>query len=173
MKLLVACFVACITFAFVWGGCSSQPKAKEGDTVKVHYLGHLEDGTAFDSSRGGQPLEFTIGKGDIIAGFDKGVIGMVVGEKKTITIPADQAYGPRQEGMVMPVAKSQFPTDVELKPGLQLYTQSPGGRPMPITVVEVGDSTVTIDANHPLAGKTLIFDLELMEITPPAEATTK
>lgn len=145
-------------------GCSSTPVVKEGDKVKVHYTGTLEDGTEFDSSAGRDPLEFVVGSGQMIAGFDKGVVGMKVGEKKTITLTPEDAYGYPTEERVMEVDKSQFPADLQLEVGMELA--GPGG--FPVKVQAIGDSSVTIDANHPLAGKTLIFELELVEIVPPA-----
>lgn len=147
---------------FLMLGCSSAPTVKEGDTVKVHYTGTLEDGSQFDSSQGKDPLEFVVGGGQMIAGFDKGVLGMTVGEKKSITLGPEDAYGYPSDERIMEVDKSNFPPDLQLEVGMEL--SGPGG--FPVKVMEITDSAVTIDANHPLAGKTLIFELELVEIIP-------
>jgi peptidylprolyl isomerase len=145
-------------------GCAGTRTAKEGDTVKINYTGTLEDGSEFDSSRDREPLEFTIGSGQVIPGFNDAVIGMKVGEKKTITIPPEEAYGPHNEQMVITIPRSQFPPDMELTVGQQIQSQQPGGRIMRATVLELSPDSVKIDANHPLAGKTLTFDIELVEI---------
>ncbi len=139
-------------------------QAKNGDTVKVHYTGKLEDGTVFDSSLDRDPVEFTIGEGDLISGFERAVMGMESGDSKTITIPAEQGYGAHHEELVTEVEKDQFPPDIEAKVGQQLQLQSQDGRQMIVTVTEVSDSSVKLDANHPLAGKDLTFDLQLVEI---------
>lgn len=134
------------------------------DTVRVHYTGTLNDGTIFDSSRQREPLEFTMGQGQLIPGFEKAVEGMQVGDSATVTIPADEAYGDVREDMVVEVARTQFPPDIEPEVGMQLQVQQPNGMPMGVTVREVSELTVTLDANHPLAGQTLTFDIELVEI---------
>lgn len=139
-------------------------QAKSGDTVKVHYTGKLEDGTVFDSSLDRDPIEFTIGKGDLIPGFETAVVGMESGDSKTISIPAEQGYGAHHKELVTEVEKDQFPHDIEAKAGQQLQLQSQDGRQMIVTVTEVSDSSVKLDANHPLAGKDLTFDLQLVEI---------
>jgi peptidylprolyl isomerase len=139
-------------------------QAKEGDTVKVHYTGKLDDGTVFDSSENGTPLEFTIGSGMIIPGFEQAVIGMAPGESKTETIPTHNAYGPYQEEMVLTVDRQQMPTEIELEIGQQLQLQHPTGEVIPVIITEVSPVTVTLDANHPLAGETLTFDIQLVEI---------
>lgn len=139
-------------------------QVKSGDTVKVHYHGRLTDGTTFDSSEGRQPLEFQVGSGMVIAGFDQGVTGMSVGEKKTINIPADEAYGQTNPDMVVEFPKAQFPEDMNPEVGMQLNMTNGGGQVIPVTIVEVKEETVLLDANHPLAGKDLVFDLELVEI---------
>jgi peptidylprolyl isomerase len=161
MKTAVLNAMLVIVSIFLVLGCSSEPQVKDGDTVKVHYKGTLEDGSVFDSSEGREPLQFVVGSGQMIAGFDKGVVGMMVGEKKTITLSPEEAYGYPNEQNVMEVDKSNFPPDMELEEGMQLM--GPGGRP--VTVKAISDSAVTIDANHPLAGKTLTFEIELMEIS--------
>ncbi|HID72290.1 MAG TPA: peptidylprolyl isomerase [Thermoplasmata archaeon] len=139
-------------------------QAKDGDTVRVHYTGKLEDGSVFDTSRGGEPLEFTIGAGQIIPGFEKAIIGMEPGNSKTIKIPSEEAYGPRREDMMVVVEKSQFPEDIKPVVGQELQIRQGDGLAIPVTVVEVTESKVTLDANHPLAGKDLTFDIELIEI---------
>jgi peptidylprolyl isomerase len=139
-------------------------QAKQGDTVKVHYTGRLDDGTVFDSSSDRDPLEFTIGTGAIIPGFEQAVIGMAPGESKTETIPTDQAYGPYIEEMVLTVDRQQMPMEVEPEIGQQLQLQHPTGEVIPVVITEVSSSTVTLDANHPLAGESLIFEIQLVEI---------
>lgn len=139
-------------------------QAKNGDTVKVHYTGTLEDGSVFDSSREREPLEFTLGKGQLIPGFEDAVRGMAVGDKTTTKIPADKAYGPVREEMVARVGKDQFPEGIEPEVGQQLQVPQQGGGIIVVTVTEVDDTQVTLDANHPLAGKDLTFEIEVVEI---------
>lgn len=138
--------------------------AKSGDKVRIHYSGTLSDGSVFDSSEGRDPLEFTLGSGQVIAGFDSGVSGMTVGEKKTVEIACEDAYGPVQDGARQDVPREQIPAEIPLEVGVQLQMQSPEGQVIPVTVVEVTDQTVTLDANHALAGKDLTFALELVSI---------
>jgi peptidylprolyl isomerase len=139
-------------------------QAKKGDKVKIHYHGKLNDGSTFDSSAGREPLSFEIGSGMVIPGFDDGVTGMTVGEKKTINIPADQAYGQVSEEMIMEFPLNQFPADMVPEIGMQLTMSNNQGQNFPVVIVELKDESVMLDANHPLAGKELIFDLELVEI---------
>ena len=139
-------------------------EVKTGDTVQIHYTGTLTDGSTFDSSEGRDPLEFTVGSGQIIPGLDKAMTGMSVGEKKTVAIPADEAYGQRQDEALQAVPREQIPADIPLDIGTQLQVQTPNGQVMPVTVAEVTEEQVTLDANHPLAGKDLTFDVELVEI---------
>lgn len=139
-------------------------QVKKGDTVKVHYHGKLTDGSTFDSSEGREPLEFEVGGGMVIPGFDSGVTGMAVGEKKTITIPADEAYGQKHEEMIMEFPKERFPSDMNPEVGMQLNMSNGSGQNFPVVIVEVKDEVVILDANHPLAGEDLTFDLELVEI---------
>jgi FKBP-type peptidyl-prolyl cis-trans isomerase 2 len=138
--------------------------AQQGDTVKVHYTGRLDDGTPFDSSDGGDPLEFTLGGGQIIPGFEEAVVGMEPGQDKTVTIDADQAYGPVREELQVVVDRSEFPENVDPEVGQRLQIQQPNGATTIVTVTETNDESVTLDANHPLAGKELTFDLRLVEI---------
>ena len=139
-------------------------QAKIGDTVGVHYTGRLGDGQIFDSSVGGDPLEFAIGAGEIIPGFENGVIGMAVGDKKTIQIAADDAYGQRIEALVQAVPRESLKLEVEPEVGMGFYLQMPNGQQMPVAVTEVTDKTLTIDANHPLAGCDLTFDVEVISL---------
>lgn len=139
-------------------------EAKFGDTVRVHYTGKLDDGTVFDSSVNGDPLEFTIGEGMIIPGFEQAVLGMTPGDSKTELIPVDQAYGPHREDMVVIVDRAQMPADMEPEIGQQLQIQQPTGQAIPVVVTDVSDSEITLDANHPLAGEDLTFDIQLVEI---------
>lgn len=139
-------------------------QAKSGDTVKIHYTGTLEDGTRFDSSKGRDPLEFELGSGQVIPGFEKAVEGMAVGEEKSVTIAPDDAYGPRREQMVQEVPKTALPDDLEPEKGMALQAQGQDGQPINLTVTQVGDETITVDANHPLAGKDLKFEIELVAI---------
>ena len=138
---------------------------KSGDTVKVHYHGRLTDGTTFDSSEGRDPLEFEVGSGMVIKGFDDGVTGMTIGEKKTINIPSDEAYGPVNDDMLVEFPRSNFPPEMIPEVGMQLNMTSGDGQVIPVVVTEVKDDMVSLDANHPLAGEALIFDLELVAIT--------
>lgn len=141
--------------------------AKKGDKIKVHYHGKLTNGNTFDSSEGREPLDFEIGGGMVIAGFDDGVTGMTIGEKKTVHIPADQAYGPKQEEMIMEFPKTQFPADMVPEIGMQLNMSNGSGQNFPVVIVEIKEEVVVLDANHPLAGEDLIFDLELVAIEGP------
>ena len=142
-------------------------EAKQGDTVKVHYTGRLDDGTQFDSSVGREPLEFVLGQGQVIAGFEQAVIGMNEGDSKTVTVPAEQAYGERNEQAMQDVPKSALPENIQdnLQVGMQLQATGPNGQPLVVTVANIADDNVTMDANHPLAGQNLTFDLELVEVT--------
>jgi FKBP-type peptidyl-prolyl cis-trans isomerase 2 len=139
-------------------------QAKSGDMVKVHYHGRLTDGTTFDSSAGRDPLQFEVGSGQVIAGFDNGVTGMEIGEKKTIEIPADQAYGPKDPSMMVEFQINQFPEDMTPEAGMRLNMTNGQGQVIPVVITEVGEETVMLDANHPLAGQDLIFDIELVGI---------
>lgn len=139
-------------------------QAKSGDTVKVHYSGRLTDGTTFDTSSGRDPLEFKVGNGDVIKGFDEGVTGMYVGDKKTVHIPADEAYGQKDDDRVIEFPRTNFPPDMEPEIGMQLNMTNGSGQVIPVIIIEVGEESITLDANHPLAGEDLIFDIELVDI---------
>jgi FKBP-type peptidyl-prolyl cis-trans isomerase 2 len=139
-------------------------QVKSGDTVKVHYHGKLTDGTTFDSSAGRQPLEFKVGSGMVIKGFDNGVLGMKTGDKRTIEIPAEDAYGLEDPQMLMDFPIDRFPTDMKPEIGMQLNMSNGSGQNFPVVIREIKGDVVTLDANHPLAGETLVFDLELVEI---------
>ncbi len=137
---------------------------KNGDTVRVHYQGKLKNGETFDSSEGRDPLEFKVGSGNVIAGFDNGVLDMKPGEKKTLEIPVDQAYGPRNEELLLEFPNEKLPADLKPEKGMQLQLSSQDGQVYPVVVTEVKDTGVVLDANHPLAGEDLVFDVELVGI---------
>ncbi len=137
-------------------------QVKDGDTVKVHYTGTLEDGTVFDTSREREPMEFTLGQGQLIPGFEKAVLGMSVGESCNVNIPADEAYGPVRDEMHLQVPRDQFPEDMEPELGMQLQVGQAEGQGMVVVITEISDEQITLDANHPLAGKDLTFDIELV-----------
>ncbi len=139
-------------------------QAKSGDTVRIHYTGKLADGSTFDSSAGRDPLEFTLGSGQVIPGFDKAVDGMTVGEAKTVEIVAGDAYGPHNPDGRQAFPRANIPDDVPLDIGTRLQMQTPEGRAVQVVVADVGDDHVILDANHPLAGKDLTFQIELVEI---------
>ena len=139
-------------------------QVKENNTVKVNYTGKLSDGQVFDSSEGKEPLEFTLGKGQLIPGFEKGLIDMKVKEKKTITIAKDEAYGEINKDLIQEVKKTELPQEMTPEVGMGLVSKTPDGQEMNLLVIEVKEESIVIDGNHPLAGKDLIFDLEVVEI---------
>jgi len=143
----------------------NMAKIKDGNNVKVHYTGKLNDGTVFDSSEGREPLAFTIGKGMMIPGFEKGVLGMDINEEKKITISPEEAYGEIREDMFAEVEKSQLPSNVEPVVGMELMSQTPDGQQLVVRVTEVNETNIKIDANHQLAGKELTFDIKVVEIS--------
>lgn len=143
---------------------STHPAAKVGDTVQVHYTGTLADGTMFDSSAGRDPLEFTIGSGQLIPGFDEAVRGMKVGEKKTVTIPADEAYGPRSDERIAEIPLEKLPEGLTPEVGQRLVAVNPDGSQTIVTITSISDNVVVVDTNHPLAGQDLTFEIELVEI---------
>ncbi len=139
-------------------------KVKKDDTIKVHYKGTLTDGQLFDSSEGREPLEFTVGSGQVIPGFDNAVMDMEVGEEKSFDIPSDEAYGGRDERLIQQVGRDQLPEDLKPEVGMMLSSTLPNGEQIPVKVTEVADQSITIDANHPLAGEDLKFEIKLVEI---------
>ena len=139
-------------------------QVKTGDTVRIHYTGTLADGTQFDSSAGRDPLEFAVGSGQIIPGLDKALPGMAVGDRKQVVVPADEAYGQPNPEARQAVPRSEIPDHIPLDLGTQLQVQTPTGQTMTVVVAEVTETEVTLDANHPLAGKELTFDIELLAI---------
>ncbi len=138
-------------------------QAQKGDKIKVHFTGTLDDGTLFANSRDGEPVEFTIGEGKLIPGFEEEAVGMAEGEQKTVRLEAERAFGEKREDLVSKVPRSAIPDHIELSVGLQLQMSSPSGSPVQVTVSEISDEEVTIDANPPLAGHPLNFDIELVE----------
>ncbi len=145
-------------------GCGGTLEAKTGDTVKVHYTGTLEDGTVFDTSVGDEPMAFTLGQGLVIPGFEQAITGMKVGESKTVNIPVEQAYGPYSDDLIGVVPRDELPEDLEPEVGQQLQMSQTDGNYIVVTITEVSETTITIDANHPLAGQNLTFEIELVEI---------
>jgi peptidylprolyl isomerase len=143
----------------------NMPQAKTNDTVKVHYTGKLTDGEVFDTSVQREPLEFTVGAGQMIKGFDAAVNGMELNEKKTVTIPSAEAYGPHNPEMIQKVSRAQLPDGMNPEVGQTLMAQGQGGHPMELLVTETDAETITVDANHKLAGKDLVFEIELVEIS--------
>lgn len=139
-------------------------KAQSGDRVRVHYTGRTDDGTEFDSSRERDPLEVTLGQGQVIPGFEAALVGMASGDTKTVTIPEVEAYGPHREELVHEVPRGDIPPEIELEPGRTLLANTPEGNQLQLTVKAVADETVTVDANHPLAGENLTFDLEMVDV---------
>jgi peptidylprolyl isomerase len=140
-------------------------QAQAGQKVRVHYTGKLDDGTVFDSSSGGEPLTFTLGSGEVIPGFDRGVTGLTLNECRTVRIPHTEAYGPHQPEMVVELPKAEMPPHLKLKPGQRLQLKGPTGT-ISVVVVAESESSITMDGNHALAGKDLTFDLQLVEILP-------
>ncbi|MFN5376287.1 MAG: peptidylprolyl isomerase [Chitinophagaceae bacterium] len=139
-------------------------QVKKGDVIRVHYTGTLNDGSQFDSSVGRSPLEFTVGAGQMIAGFDAGVVGMSVGEKKTIQIDPDNGYGQKDPNAIIEFPASNVPEGMQVEVGMKLNLQNQYGQPVPVEVIEVKEEVIIMDANHFLAGKDLIFEVELVEI---------
>lgn len=139
-------------------------KAKEGNTVKVHYTGTLKNGEVFDSSKEKNPLEFTLGEGQLIPGFEKAVIGMSVGDSTTINIPSAEAYGDSREDLIIAVPKDQLPKEIEPQVGMQLQVNQENGQPVPVRIAEITETELKLDANHPLAGEDLTFDIELVNV---------
>lgn len=139
-------------------------QVKNGDNVRVHYHGKLSDGSTFDSSEGRSPLEFQVGSGQVIKGFDDALVDMKIGDKKTVVIPAEHAYGEASENMYIEYPIADFPADMKPEVGMELHMSDAEGNNFPVVIKEVKDNAVVLDANHPLAGKELTFDIELVEI---------
>lgn len=139
-------------------------QAKSGDKVKIHFIGKMQDETVVETTKNRDPLEFTIGKGDVISGLEQGVIGMQVGDKKSLTITPEDAFGKPREDLIVDVDKNEIPEGIKLSVGIHLNIQSSDGQVFKVKVVDVQEDKVTLDANHPLAGVPLIFDVELIEI---------
>ena len=154
----------CLFGAILLLACGSTPIAKTGDTVQVNYTLTLADGTLYETSVGDQPLEFVIGKGDYLPDFEEAIVGMKVGESKTITILAADAYGARSDGLIFTVDRSQLAAGVEPKVGDQLQSTDTSGQTMAVIVTAVSDTTITVDANYPLAGEDLTFKIDLLKI---------
>ncbi|SMQ85558.1 peptidylprolyl isomerase [Devosia lucknowensis] len=142
--------------------------AATGDIVRIHYSGRLVDGTQFDSSEGRAPLEFTLGQGQVIRGLEQHVAGMEAGAKSTVTIPVDDAYGPRRDEAIQQLDRAKVPAGIDLKVGSQLQARTADGGMLPITVVGLDEQSITVDANHPLAGQDLVFDVEVVEVVKAA-----
>lgn len=143
-------------------------EAKMGDVVRINYTGRLTDGTEFDSSSGKEPLEFTLGLGQVIKGLEAHVAGMEPGAKSTVTIPCDAAYGPHRADAIQTLDRAKIPEGLDVRPGSQLQARTADGGKLPITVVEADETSIKVDANHPLAGQDLVFDVELLEIVQAA-----
>ncbi|MBO9151176.1 peptidylprolyl isomerase [Chitinophaga sp. GCM10012297] len=139
-------------------------QVKSGDKVRVHYHGRLQNGNTFDSSEGRDPLEFTVGSGQVIKGFDNGVLDMKPGDKKTLNIPVEEAYGPKSDELIMEFPKANIPADLNPEVGMELQMSNPQGQVFPVKVAAIGAEFITLDANHPLAGEALVFEIELVEI---------
>ena len=162
--IVLAIIVVTLASLLVAGCSASGSEVHDGDTVQVNYTGKLADGMVFDTSVGLEPLEFTIGSGQVIPGFEKAIIGMKVGEKKTFTVLSGEAYGPRFENLTAEISRDKIPSGIQPKVGLQLQATQSNGEVVLITIIKVTDTTVTIDGNHPLAGKDLTFEIELLKI---------
>lgn len=137
-----------------------------GDTIRVAYIGKFENGKVFDASKKGQPLEFTVGEGQVLQGFDEAVVGMVVGEKKTLNISPDEGYGIRDDSLVFEIPKKSIPDDMGLGIGKVIQLTNQSGQKIPGTISNIGHTAVTVDTNHPMAGKNLVFDIEIVEVCP-------
>lgn len=166
MRIIKVMSLIC-AMALVLVGCGGAV-VEEGDTVKVHYTGTLSDGTVFDSSENRDPLEFTVGGGQMISGFDKAVRGMKEGEEKTVTLAPSEAYGEYDESLVREIPKANVPNSSEITVGTKLQMMTQGGQMLLVTVIEVADDYVVVDANHQLAGKSLTFKITMVEITKPS-----
>ena len=160
----IALLLAVIAVAGLSVGCGGGDPAVNGSTVKVHYTGTLNDGSVFDSSDGGEPIEFTLGANQMIPGFERAVYGMRAGQSKTFTIPPEEAYGPRREDLVIELQRSALPDGSAPQVGQVLDLTDSSGRRIPAEIIEVGETTVTLDANSPLAGEDLTFEIKVVEV---------
>ena len=169
MKKFGLAFLTGLIILMILGisGCGEDMTAQDGDIVQVHYTGTLDDGSTFDTSAGSDPLEFTVGAGKMIQGFDSAVKGMKVGDVKTVTIPADEAYGQPDENLYLEFQRSELPEGMDPAVGDQLPLSTSTGRQMMVPVIAVTETSITVDANHALAGKDLTFKIEMMNITRP------
>jgi len=164
VKNLKTAVIMVLALAVIALAACGAPQAKTGDTVQINYTGKLSDGTVFDTSVGGKPLEFKLGAATVIPGFEKAVLGMKVGEKKSVTIPVNEAYGPPQADLIIEIPRDQLSKDLVPAVGQHLQSTNKDGTTVVVTVTKVSDTTITVDANHPLAGKDLTFELELVKI---------
>ena len=139
-------------------------QAKSGDTVKVNYTGRLDDGSVFDTTESREPFQFVLGHEHLIAGFQKAILGMSPGDSKTVKLSPEEAYGPKRDEMIVAIDRASFPEDVEPQLGQQLQLKQRDGSPVGATVTEVSETAITVDANHPLAGQTLTFEISLLEV---------
>ena len=170
MVLMLCLSVLSVSSVYGWGRKKKedvQPKfeyAAYGDTIKIHYTGKFEDGTVFDSSRSKDPFEFKLGEGSVLPAIEEAIIGMTEGENKSAVLAPEKAYGPFRKELIKKITREKFPENVELKVGLYLKIKQENGKPALVRVIGLDEATVTLDANHPLAGKTLVFDIELIDI---------
>jgi FKBP-type peptidyl-prolyl cis-trans isomerase 2 len=160
----IALLLVAIAVAGLSAGCGGGDPAVNGNTVKVHYTGTLSDGSEFDSSEGGEPLQFTLGANQMIPGFERAVYGMKVGQSKTVTIPMEEAYGPRNDDLIVEIQRSTLPAGSVPQVGQWLELTDASGRRTPAQIIELGQTTVTVDANHRLAGEALTFEIRMVEI---------
>jgi peptidylprolyl isomerase len=163
----IAAIVIFLLGVILVSGCNRTPdkaEAKYGNTVQVNYTGKLTDGSVFDTSVGREPLEFALGTGKVIPGFEKAVLGMKAGEKKTVTIPAEEAYGPYRDNLSLEISRELLPNSITPQVGLHVQQKQENGSVVVAIITKISDKTVTIDANHPLAGQVLTFEIELVKI---------
>ena len=164
LKIIHAIALGMILLAVILTTGCGDPEVKDGDTVKVNHTGTLEDGTVFETSLEREPMEFTLGQGQLIPDFEQAVIGMRVGESKTITIPAERAYGPYNDALIFDIDRDSLPEGLNPEVGQRLGAEDPDGKTRTFAVIDVSETSITVDANHPLAGKDLTFEIELLEI---------
>jgi peptidylprolyl isomerase len=162
--LFLLCIIVIIIPLITGCGGNEAAIAEDGDTVAVHYTGTLNDGSQFDSSVGGEPLEFVLGAGNMISGFEDAIRGMKVGETKTVTLSPDEAYGQHRDDLIISISRENIPEGMEIEPGQQLQLQTESGSMITATVIEITEESITLDANHRLAGKELTFEIELVKV---------